>query len=85
MIIVRLIEFLRNRLRMVIGACLGLLALLVAGDWLLVGKEHAHTAPEQWPGFWSLFGFAACVAIIFVSKWYGHLGIMKREDYYGDE
>lgn len=85
MIIVRLIEFLRNRLRMVIGACLGLLALLVAGDWLLVGKEHAHTVAERWPGFWSLFGFAACVAIIFVSKWYGHLGIMKREDYYGDE
>jgi len=84
-IIVRLIEFLRSRLRTVIVACLGLLALLVVGDWLLVGREHAHTAAERWPGFWSLFGFAACVAIIFVSKWYGRLGIMKPEDYYGDD
>jgi vacuolar-type H+-ATPase subunit I/STV1 len=85
MIIVRLIDFLRRRLKPVILLSLGLLALLVAGDWLLVGKEHAHTAAEHWFGFWSAFGFFSCVAIIFVSKWFGHLGIMKPEDYYGDD
>ena len=60
-------------------------ALLVVGDWLWVDKEHAHTQPEHWFGFWSVFGFVACVVIIFVSKWYGHRGIMTREDYYGDK
>ncbi len=85
MIIVRLIDLLRSRLKWVVRLSLGLLALLVLGDWLLVGREHAHTAAEHWFGFWSLFGFLSCVAIIFVSKWYGHLGIMRREDYYGDE
>jgi hypothetical protein len=85
MIIVRVIDFLRKRLKAVILLSLGLLAILVVGDWLLVGKEHAHTPVERWFGFWSVFGFVSCVAIIFVSKWFGHLGIMKPEDYYGDE
>ncbi len=85
MIIVRLIEFLGKHLKAVVRVCWGLLALLVLADWFLVGKEHAHTSVERWFGFWSLFGFASCVAIIFVSKWYGHMGITKREDYYGDE
>ena len=85
MIIVRLIDRLREHLKTVVIVCCGLLAMLVVGDWFLVGTEHSHTAAEGLFGFWSLFGFVSCVAIIFVSKWYGHLGIMKREDYYGDD
>jgi hypothetical protein len=51
----------------------------------VVHKEHhAHTAVERIPGFWSVFGFIGCVVIILVSKWYGHAGIMKREDYYDE-
>ncbi|TAN39156.1 MAG: hypothetical protein EPN23_00070 [Verrucomicrobia bacterium] len=83
--IVALIEFLRRHLKAVIRLCWVVLALLVAGDGFLVSKEHAHTAPEHWIGFWSAFGFTACVLIIIFSKWYGHRGIMTREDYYGDE
>jgi drug/metabolite transporter (DMT)-like permease len=84
MILVALIDFLRKHLRVVIGICLALLALLVVGDALFVDKHHAHTAPEHWFGFWAAFGFLACLIIIFVSKWYGHRGIMVDEDYYGD-
>lgn len=76
------IEFLRTRQKLAVWVGLGLLALLVVGDFLLVDKEHAHTKAEHWPAFWAVFGFIACVAIIFVSKWFGHLGIMTREDYY---
>jgi hypothetical protein len=85
MIIVRFIDFLRKHLKVTLLVSLGLLALLVVGDWLLVGKESAHTRAEHWIGFWSAFGFLSCMAIIFVSKWFGHLGIMKPEDYYGDD
>jgi hypothetical protein len=85
MIIVRLIEFLRRHLKAVVRLCWILLALLVLSDWFFVGKEHAHTSMERVFGFWSLFGFVSCMVIIFFSKWYGHLGIMKREDYYGDD
>ncbi len=80
--LVKFIEFLRNRLKTVVRVCYALLALLIVLDALLVSKEHAHTAPEHWPAFWSVFGFVACVLIIILSKWYGHAGIMTREDYY---
>ena len=80
--LVSLIEFLRNRLKAVIWISCGVLALLVIADALLVNKEEAHTRVEHIPGFWSLFGFVACVLIVILSKWYGHSGIMTREDYY---
>ena len=83
----KLIEFLRNRLKTVIWISCAVLALVVVLDAIpaVVDKEHAHTAPEHWPGFWAVFGFIGCVLIIILSKWYGHLGIMTREDYYEDE
>lgn len=80
--LVKLIEFLRHRLKTVVRVCFVLLALLVIADALFVSKEHAHTAPEHWPAFWSVFGFVACGLIVILSKWYGHAGIMTREDYY---
>ncbi|HPC60704.1 MAG TPA: hypothetical protein PKX23_08605 [Verrucomicrobiota bacterium] len=84
MSLVKLIEFLRNRLKTVVRLCWVALALLVVADILFVDKEHAHTAVEHWWGFWSLFGFVGCAALIIVSKWYGHAGIMQREDYYDE-
>jgi len=85
MIVIRIIESLRKHLRLFILFCVAVLVLLVVGDWLLVNKAAAHTATEHWFGFWSLFGFLSCLAIIFFSKWFGHLGIMKPEDYYDND
>lgn len=83
--LVALIDFLRDHLKLLIVLGCVVLGLLVVGDWFFVDKVHAHTKAEHIPGFWAAFGFIACVLIIFVSKWFGHLGIMKREDYYGDD
>lgn len=83
--IVQAIDFIKKHLKAVISGCLVLLALLVVGDFFLVDKEHAHTKIEHFFGFWAAFGFLACLIIIFVSKWFGHRGIMQDEDYYGDE
>jgi len=80
--ILKLIDFLRDRLSLVIRLSYVGLALVVVWDVLFVSKEHAHTAVEHIPGFWAVFGFIACVVIIIVSKWFGHRGIMTREDYY---
>ena len=82
--LVKLIEFLRNRLKTVVLVCYGVLAVVVLLDAIpaIVDKEHAHTSIEHWPGFWAVFGFIACVVIIIASKWFGHAGIMVREDYY---
>jgi short subunit fatty acids transporter len=82
--LVALIEFLQKKFRLVRIACIVSLLLLVVSDGILVDKSHVHTIPEGYPGFWSLFGFVSCVAIIFLSKWYGHMGIMTQEDYYDD-
>ncbi|MDD3684750.1 MAG: hypothetical protein PHW09_12875 [Desulfovibrio desulfuricans] len=79
-----IIEFFRARLKATIRVCLVVLAALVVWDALFVSKEHVHTFVERIPGFWAALGFVACVVIIIVSKWFGHLGIMTREDYYDD-
>ena len=83
----KLIQYLRDRLKTVIWVSCAVLALLVLLDAIpaVVDKEHAHTLPEHWPAFWSVFGFLGCALLIVVSKWYGHLGIMTREDYYEDK
>ena len=85
--LVRLINFLRDRLKTVIRVCLALLALLVVLDAVpgVVDKSHAHTwAEAHLPGFWAVFGLVGCIILILVSKWFGHLGIMTREDYYDE-
>lgn len=82
--LVQLIEFLRQRLKTVVRICFGLLALLILLDAVVVDKEHAHTRLEHLPAFWSIFGFLGCVLIIIGSKWFGHAGIMTREDYYDE-
>ncbi len=84
MMIVRVIEYLQKHLKKVIWICLAVMALLVIGDFLFVDKEHAHTSVEHWFGFWSWFGLGSCVLIILGSKWYGHRGIMRDEDFYDD-
>jgi len=80
--IVRIIEFLRARLNLVIWVCYAVLGLVVLWDVLFVSKEDAEFWFEKLPGFWAAFGFIACVVIILFSKWFGHRGIMTREDYY---
>jgi hypothetical protein len=82
--LVKFIEFLRNRLKTVIWVCIGILVVLVFLDKILVDKEHAHTAVERVFGFWSVFGFIGCAILIIVSKWFGHAGIMQKEDYYDE-
>ncbi|HEY5909818.1 MAG TPA: hypothetical protein VJA21_04360 [Verrucomicrobiae bacterium] len=85
--LVRLIEYLQNRLKTVVWACCGVLALLILCD-VVIKLPHLHS-DEPWfeklPVFWSIFGFIGCALIIILSKWYGHAGIMTREDYYGPE
>ena len=86
MIIIKIIEFLRQRLKTVVRISLAALLLLILVDCLpfVVDKHHAHTAVEKIPGFWSVFGLVGCAILIIASKWFGHLGIMTREDYYDD-
>jgi hypothetical protein len=82
MVIIRLIEALRARPRLLRSLCFGLLGAFALWDALVLDKSHAHTAFEKLPGWWSLFGVAACAAIIVFAKWLGHRGVSQGEDYY---
>lgn len=82
--IVSLIDFFRDRLKATIRWCYVLLAVVAIWGSFLVDNSHAHTSWEKFPFFWAVFGFFACALIIIGSKWFGHLGIMTREDYYDD-
>lgn len=59
----------------------GILVLLVIVDFI-IPRHEIHFFGDKIPGFWSIFGFSACVVIIIVSKWLGKNGLMKDEDYY---
>lgn len=84
--LVRFIECLRNRLKTVVRVCLVLLALLVVLDAIpvIVDKEHAHTAAEHWPAFWTMFGLLGCGVLVLGSKLFGHFFVSRREDYYDE-
>jgi len=84
--LLRLIDFLRDRLMSVVWLGLAALVVLVIVDAIpaVVDKHHAHTAAEHIPGFWAAFGLLGCLTLVIVSKTYGHLGVSTREDYYDE-
>jgi len=77
--LVNMIETLRTKT--VKKIAYGILVLLVMVDFI-IPRHEVHFFGDKIPGFWSLFGFSACVVIIIVSKWLGKNGLMKNEDYY---
>lgn len=86
MSLLRLIDFLRQRLAVVVRASLALLAALVAADLVpgLIDKEHAHTTAEHVAGFWAIFGLLGCLALVVIAKALGWLGVSTHEDYYDE-
>lgn len=70
------------RLRKVFYLSLGIVVIL---EFILIKREHIELSPEyiaEFPAFHAIYGFIACVLIILVSKFIGHLWLMKEEDYY---
>lgn len=77
--LVVIIEALRSKT--VKRAAYMVLILLVVVDFF-IPRHETYFWGDNIPAFWSLFGLIACVLIIVVSKWIGHHGLMKDEDYY---
>ena len=59
------------------------LILIIVTDFF-IPRHEIHFIGDGIPGFWSLFGFVACIMIILISKGIGHLGIMQDENYYNE-
>ena len=77
--LLEIVEVLRTR--KVKQIAYGILLLLIIVDFV-IPRHEVHFFGDKIPGFWSLFGFIACVVIIVASKWLGKHGLMKNEDYY---
>lgn len=77
-----LIDSLQTNKKPLVWTCLFLLAV-IAGFSMVIDTSHAHSWVEQHiPAFWSIFGFAAAIVIIAVSRWLGRSGLQVTEDYY---
>jgi sterol desaturase/sphingolipid hydroxylase (fatty acid hydroxylase superfamily) len=44
--------------------------------------KHAEFGWEDWPGFYPVFGFVACVILVLISKYVLRPIVMRKEDYY---
>jgi len=60
-----------------------MLILIIVIDYF-IPRHEIHFIGDGITGFWSLFGFVACIVIILISKWIGRLGIMQDENYYNE-
>lgn len=81
-----------NVRKVYVGLWVVCLLLLVGGEGLLIwahraaaahGEAHHGFSFERWPGFYSLYGFVACVALVLAAKELRKL-LIRPEDYYGD-
>jgi uncharacterized membrane protein len=62
---------------------ISMLIIFVLLDFLLVsGHVHIEFPWSHIAGFFSLFGFIGCLAIVAVAKLLGHYWLQRKEDYY---
>lgn len=66
-----------NRL---LGAFFSSLAVLLIIEVFV--HKHAHFPWEEWPEFYCVYGFVACVVLVIVAKYILRPLVMRREDYY---
>jgi len=63
------------------AAC-ALLLLIELGFRVVHFDKHPYFRWEQWPGFYAVCGFAACILIVFVAKFLVRPLVKRSEDYY---
>jgi len=56
------------------------LLMLLLVDFFI--HKHAYFAWEEWPEFYAVFGFVACVALVVAAKYILRPLVKRREDYY---
>ena len=49
--------------------------------WDLFIHKHPHFPWEEWPEFYAVYGFVACVALVIAAKYILRPLVKRREDY----
>lgn len=65
-------------------AC-GFFVVLDIFFWIIGFDKHPYFKWEQWPGFYAIYGFVACVLLVLVSKYVLRPLVMRDEDYYEEK
>jgi len=61
--------------------CSSLVLLLVLDLFL---AKHANFPWENWPEFYAVYGFVACVALVLAAKYLLRPLLMRKEEYYDE-
>jgi Kef-type K+ transport system membrane component KefB len=59
--------------------------LLFAADFIFLSEQfdkHAYFEWENWPGFYAIIGFAACVILALFSRFILRPIVKREEDFY---
>lgn len=57
-----------------------ILAVLLVLDFFI--HKHAYFPWEDWPDFYAMYGFVACVCLVLLAKYVLRPLIKREEDYY---
>jgi len=68
----------KKKIKIIIAVILG---IVVLSDFL-VHRHHPHFIWDKIPGFGAAYGLFSCIVIVIISKFIGHHGLMKKEDFY---
>lgn len=71
-----------STIRLLWGVFIAVLALTVLAQ--LVFKVKGYFGVDSWTGFTAIFGFLACLAMVFLAKLLGTF-LKRDESYYDDE
>jgi hypothetical protein len=71
----------KNIQRVLYGLFGSLLLLLALEPFV---EKHPYFPWEEWPGFYAIFGFVACVLLVLAAKYILRPLVKRDEDYYDD-
>lgn len=71
-----------HNVRKIVIALFVVCALLLLADF--VYHKHVHFAFENWFGFFAIYGFVMCVALVLAAK-VMRIVLIRREDYYDSD
>ncbi|MDF1811581.1 MAG: hypothetical protein P1V20_05190 [Verrucomicrobiales bacterium] len=74
-------ENVQKVLRFLFGAC-ALMVIIDVVFWATGFDKHPYFKWEQWPGFYAIYGFVACVVLVLIAKYILRPLVMKSENYY---
>lgn len=72
----------RRNVDRIVWALYAVCAFLFVIDWFV--PKHGPFAIEHWFGFYGIYGFVSCVALVLAAKEMRRI-VMRSEDYYSDE